>query len=50
MDLSIYHKDFTQHDLFGLFPGAPGGRALRDTYGQEYLIMREDEVLAVVTT
>jgi hypothetical protein len=28
MDLSVYHKDFTQHDLFGLFPGAPSGRAL----------------------
>jgi hypothetical protein len=38
MDLSIYAKDFTQHDLFGLFPSAPGGRALRDTYGREYLI------------
>ena len=38
MDLSIYTKDFTQHDLFGLFPGAPGGRALRDTYGRVYLV------------
>jgi hypothetical protein len=38
MDLSIYSKDFTQHDLFGLFPGAPGGRALRDTYGRVYLV------------
>jgi hypothetical protein len=39
MDMSIYTKDFTQHDLFGLFPGAPGGRALRDTYGHAYLVM-----------
>jgi hypothetical protein len=38
MDLSIYHDDFTQHDLFGLFPGASGGRALRDTYGRVYLV------------
>jgi hypothetical protein len=38
MDMSIYHPDFTQHDLFGLFPGAPGGRALRDRYGRDYLI------------
>jgi len=38
IDLSIYHEDFTQHDLFGLFPGAPGGRALRDTYGRDHLI------------
>jgi hypothetical protein len=38
MDLSIYTKDFTQHDLFGLFSGAPGGRALRDTYGRVYLV------------
>jgi hypothetical protein len=38
MDLSIYAKDFTQHDLFGLFPGAIGGRALRDTYGCVYLV------------
>jgi hypothetical protein len=38
MDLSIYAKDFTQHDLFGRFPGAPGGRALRDMYGRMHLI------------
>jgi hypothetical protein len=38
MDMSIYHKDFTQHDLFGLLRGAPGGRALRDRYGRDYLI------------
>jgi hypothetical protein len=38
MDMSIYAKDFTQHDLFGLLKGAPGGRALRDRYGREYLI------------
>jgi hypothetical protein len=38
MDLSIYAKDFTQHDLFGLFPGAAGGRALRDMYGRVYLV------------
>ena len=38
MDLSIYAKDFTQHDLFGLFPGAAGGRALRDSYGRVYLV------------
>src|SRR5262245_64379088 len=38
MDLSIYDKDFTQHDLFGLFPGASGGRALRDTYGRVHLV------------
>ena len=38
MDLSVYDRDFTQHDLFGLFPGAPGGRALRDTYGRDHLI------------
>ena len=37
MDLSIYARDFTQHDLFGRFPGAPGGRALRDQYGRAYL-------------
>ncbi len=28
---------YQQHDLFGLFPGAPGGRALRDQRGIEYL-------------
>jgi hypothetical protein len=38
MDLSIYSEDFTQHDLFGLFPGASGYRALRDTYGCVYLV------------
>ena len=38
MDMSIYSEESIQHDLFGLFPGAPGGRALRDTYGREYLI------------
>ena len=38
MDFSTYQKDFTQHDLFGLFPGAPGGRALRDTYGRDHLL------------
>jgi hypothetical protein len=38
MDLSIYAKDFTQHDLFDLFPGASGGRALRDTYGRVHLV------------
>jgi hypothetical protein len=38
MDLSIYDRDFTQHDLFGLFKGAPGGRALRDLYGRVYLL------------
>jgi hypothetical protein len=38
MDMSLYHKDFTQHDLFGLFPGAPGGRALRDMYGRDHLV------------
>src|ERR1700709_1589787 len=38
MDLSMYYDDFTQRDLFGLFPGAAGGRALRDTYGREYLV------------
>ena len=38
MDLSISTTDGTQHDLFGLFPGAPGGRALRDSYGREHLI------------
>ena len=38
MDLSISTKDFTQHDLFGLFPGAPGGRALRDSYGHDHLV------------
>jgi hypothetical protein len=38
MDLSIYAEDFTQHDLFGLFPGAPGGRTLRDTYGRDHLV------------
>jgi hypothetical protein len=37
MDMSIYDRDFTQHDLFGFFPGAPGGRALRDLYGRDYL-------------
>jgi len=38
MDLSIYAEGFTQHDLFGLFPGAPGGRTLRDTYGRDHLV------------
>src|SRR5262245_3969708 len=38
MDLSIYAEDFTQHDRFGLFPGALGGRALRDMYGRMYLV------------
>ncbi len=38
MDMSIYSEESIQHDLFGLFPGAPGGRALRDTYGRDYLI------------
>ena len=38
MDMSIYHEDFTQHDLFGLFSGASGGRALRDTYRRVYLV------------
>jgi hypothetical protein len=38
MDMSISTKDFTQHDLFGLFPGAPGGRALRDSYGHDHLV------------
>ena len=38
MDLSIYADDFTQHDLFGLFHGAPGGRALRDMYGRDHLV------------
>ena len=32
MDLTIHTDNTTQHDLFGLFPGASGGRALRDTY------------------
>jgi len=38
MDLSIYHDDFTQHDIFGLFPGAPGGRTCRGAHGRVYLI------------
>ena len=38
MDMSVYLEDSIQHDLFGLFPGAPGGRALRDRYGRDYLI------------
>ena len=38
MDLMIHTDSVTQHDLFGLFPGAPGGRALRDTYGHEHLL------------
>jgi hypothetical protein len=38
MDLSIYSDDFTQHDLFGLFPGSLGGRTLRDTYGHDHLV------------
>ncbi len=37
MDMSLYSDDFTQHDLFGRFPGAPGGRALRDSYGRDHL-------------
>ena len=37
MDLSIYSKHFTQHDLFGLLRGAPGDRMLRDTYARVYL-------------
>jgi hypothetical protein len=38
MDLS-YAVDATttQNDLFGLFPGAAGGRATRDRYGHVYL-------------
>ena len=38
MDMSIYSKQSIQRDIFGLFPGAPGGRALRDRYGRDYLI------------
>jgi hypothetical protein len=38
MDMSMYEKHSIQHDLFGLFPGAAGRRALRDTYGQDYLL------------
>jgi hypothetical protein len=38
MDMSVYLKDSIQHDLFGLLRGAPGGRALRDRYGRDYLI------------
>ena len=38
MDLSSTTTDGTQHDLFGLFPGAPGGRALRDSYGRDHLV------------
>ena len=38
MDLTIHIDNTTQHDLFGLFPGAPGGRALRDTCGHEHLL------------
>ena len=34
----MHVDDGTQHDLFGLFPGAPGGRALRDTYGRDHLV------------
>jgi hypothetical protein len=37
MDVTIHTDIVTQHDLFGLFPSAPGGRALRDTYGRDYL-------------
>jgi hypothetical protein len=33
MDMSIYDGDFTQHDLFGLLRGAPGGRALPTATG-----------------
>jgi len=36
MDMSIYLENYIQHDIFGLFPGAPGGRALRDRYGRDY--------------
>ena len=38
MDMSVSLENCIQHDLFGLFPGTPGGRALRDTYGRDYLI------------
>jgi hypothetical protein len=38
MDLTIQTDAVTQHDLFGLLRGAPGGRALRDTYGREHLV------------
>ena len=38
MDLTIHTDTATQHDLFGLFPGAPGGRALRDKDGREHLV------------
>jgi hypothetical protein len=37
MDMSMYDEGFIQHDLFGLFPGAPGGRTLRDIYGRDHL-------------
>jgi hypothetical protein len=38
MDLSYAVDDTTlQRDLFGLFPGAAGGRATRDRYGHVYL-------------
>lgn len=38
MDLSYAVDDATtQNDLFGLFPGAPGGRATRDRYGRLHL-------------
>ena len=32
MDMSVYLEKSIQHDLFGLFPGAPGGRALRERH------------------
>jgi hypothetical protein len=38
MDMSISSEDSIQHDLFGLFPGALGGRALRDIYGRDHLL------------
>jgi hypothetical protein len=38
MDLSYTVDASTiQNDLFGLFPGAAGGRATRDRYGHVYL-------------
>jgi hypothetical protein len=38
MDLSYaVDASTTQTDLFGLFPGAAGGRATRDRYGHVYL-------------
>ena len=38
MDMRVSSEDSIQHDLFGILRGAPGGRALRDSYGRDHLV------------